>query len=378
MDTAASDLGRTEVQLEGAGGWQVGRLGFGLALGYRAHQTRTAAAPVPRSLSVADPGAGVGLSWRLSPALTLGVHGRWRSHVERVALYTVAASSRVYRLQGYFEPPPQDLAGGFYTRRLEREGYAGVVSAGGTAAGLTWTAFAERGTQEERQFPAQDATPDVDTWRSDAVTLGAAVVRPLAIRNGELSLTGRYTSLSGDAGRGDLPDTVTFVGDERIFHGVGELSLDASEEVRPVGSFVIRYEDRARTDQLAHVGSSVRSWTTGFGLAAVLRPSARLQLSPAVANTWYGAGGGIPDPLKMGKAFGRYVAPEMAVDASDASVHAAGLTALWSVRDATGVWGSVRYVSLSPSGEAVSLPFQPEGSRTRWTAEVGMSVHPPI
>ncbi len=134
---------------------------------------------------------------------------------------------------------------------------------------------------------------------------------------------------------------------------------------------------RARTDQLAHVGSTVRSWTTGFGLAAVLRPSARLQLSPAVANTWYGAGGGIPDPLKMGKAFGRYVAPELAVDASDAGVRAAGLTALWSVRDGTGVWGSVRYLSLSPSGEAVSLPFQPEGTRSRWTAEVGMTVHPP-
>ena len=376
MDTAASDLGRTDVQLEGAGGWQIGRLGFGVALGYRAHRTRTVAAPVPRSLSVADPGAGAGLTWSVSPGLTLGVHGRWRSHVERVSLYTVAAPSRVYRLQGYFEPPPQDLAGGFYSRRLEREGYAGTVSAGGSLAGLTWTAFVESGTQEERQFPAQDVTPDVDTWRSDALTFGGAIVRPLRSRNGQLSLSGRYTSLSGDAGRGDLPDTVTFVGDERVFHGGGELRLDAGASVRLVGSFVVRYEDRARTDQLAHVGSTMRSWTNGFGLAAVFRPSARLQVSPAVANTWYGAGGGIPDPLKMGKAFGRYVAPEMAVAVSDAGVRAAALTTLWSIRNGTGIWGTVRYVSLSPSGEAISLPFQPDGSRTRWSIELGVRVVP--
>ncbi|MHB1193737.1 MAG: DUF6850 family outer membrane beta-barrel protein [Longimicrobiales bacterium] len=374
MDTAASDLGRTEVQLEGAGGWQVGRLGFGLALGYRAHHTRTVEAPVPRSLSVADPGASVGVTWKLSPALTLGMHGRWRSHAERVTLYSVAAPSRVYRLQGYFEPPPQDLAGGFYSRRLEREGYAGAVSAGGTAAGATWSAFVERGTQEERQFPAQDVTPDVDTWRSDAITFGAAMVRPFDPRNGQLSLTARYIKLSGEAGRGDIPDTVTFVGDESVFHGEGELRYDASKGAQLVGVFVVRHEDRARSDQLAHVASTVRSWTTGFGVAAVFQPGTRLQVSPAVATTWYGAGGAIPDPLKLGGAFGRYVAPEMAVNVSDAGEMAAGVTVQWSIRNGTGVWGRVRYLSLSPSGEAITLPFQPEGTRTRWTLEVGMTV----
>lgn len=377
MDTAASDLGRTEVQLEGAAGWQVGRLGFGVALGYRAHHTRTVEAPVPRSLSVADPGAGVGLTWKLSPAFTLGIHGRWRSHAERVSLYSLAASSRVYRLQGYFEPPPQDLTGGFYSRRLEREGYAGAVSAGGTAAGVTWTAFLESGTQEERQFSAQGVTPDVDTWCSDALTFGGAVARPLSIRNGQLSLSGRYTRLSGGAGRGDLPDTVTFLSEERVFHGDGELRLDTSERTRLVASFAVRYEDRDRTDQLAHVGSHVSSWTTGFGLAAVFRLDARLQVSPTVANTWYGASGVIPDASKTGKAFSRYVAPEMALSASDAGVRMAGLTVLWSIRDGAGVWGGMRYLSLSPSREAVSLPFQPQGTRMRWAVDLGMVVHPP-
>ncbi|MFO8174097.1 MAG: hypothetical protein R6T96_07410 [Longimicrobiales bacterium] len=374
MDTAGSDLGRTEVELEGAGGWELGPVGFGIALGYRAHQTRTLEAPVPRSLSSADPGASVGLTWRASPSLTLGVHGRWRNHAERVTLFTVAASSRVYRLQGYFEPPPQDLGSGGYSRRVEREGYAGGVSAGGTVFGATWAAFAEVGTQDERQLPSSNPNLAADTWASDALTVGASAARALPVRNGQVSLITRMTTLSGDGGRGDLPDTVSFVADERVFQAEGELSLDASETVRLGGRVVLRYEDRDRSDQLARVGSGVESWTTWIGVAALFRPTRRLSVSASVANGWYGAGGPIPDPTQMGRAYRRYIAPELALGASDAAAQVGSVTARWSVSEAVGIWARALMDRFSPSGQVVSLQSLPEGHRNRWSVSTGVSV----
>lgn len=374
MDTAASDLGRAVVELEGAAAWRTGRLGFGLAMGYRAHHTRTREAPVPRTLSAADPAVSLGLAWALSPRLRVGVHGRWRQHAERVTMYNVAATTRVYRLQGFFEPPPQDLASGYYQRRLEREGYAGGVSAGGTALGADWAAFVEAGTQDERQHAAGFANPDADTWDTDALTLGASLIRPFSPRNASLSLTLRYTDLSGTAHRGDLQDTTTYVADEAVFHGEGELALDASETVRLVGRMVVRQEDRTRDDYLAHVRSQVRSWSTALGMAAVVRASARLSVAAAAGETWYGPGGTIPDPGAMGTAYGLYVAPEMALAASDAASLGASLTATWRLREAVALWTALRYSSLSDVEQSVSLASLPEGDRTAYALVVGLRV----
>ncbi len=374
MDTAGSDLGRSEVELEGAAAWRAGPLGFGLAFGYRAHQTRTREAPVPRSLSGADPAASLGLVWEFSPALRVGAHGRWRRHAERITLYTVAASTRVYRLQGFFEPPPQDLTTGYYQRRLEREGFAGGVSAGGTVRGTEWATFAELGSLKERQHPPGLNDPDPDTWDTEGLTLGASLVKPFSARNTVLSLTARYTDLSGTAGRGDLPDTTTFVSDESVFHGEGELALDVSKTVRLVSRLVLRHEDRLREDYLAHVRSPVQSWTTGVGLAAVVRAGERLAVSAGVGNTWFGAGGGIPDPGEMGRAYGRFVAPEMALNATDAGALAGALSASWKLRKAVRLWGALRYSTLSPAEQAVSLASQPEGDRTAYRMSLGFRV----
>jgi hypothetical protein len=316
----------------------------------------------------------VGLTWRVSPTLSLGVHGRWRNHAERVTLYTVAASSRVYRLQGYYEPPPQDLGSGGYTRRVEREGYAGGVSAGGTALGARWAAFAEVGTQDERQLPSGNPNLAADTWASDAFTVGMSAARALPFRNVHLSLIARLTTLSGDGARGDLPDTVTFVADERVFQAEGEVSLDASETVRLGGRLVLRHEDRDRSDQLARVGSGVESWTTWIGLAALFRPTRRLSVAVALANGWYGAGGPIPDPTEMGQAYRRYVAPALALGASDAVARVGSVTALWSLKEEVGIWARAQVDRFSPSDQVVSLQSLPEGQRNQWSVSTGVSV----
>ncbi len=373
MDTAGSALGRTDASLEGALGWRAGRFGLGLAFGYRAQATRTEAAPVPRVLSAADPGASAGAVWSVSPRLRVGVHGRWRAHAERVLLYSIAAPSRVYWLQGYFEARPQDLASGWYQRRLEREGLALNLSAAGEAAGATWTAFVERGEQEERQAPPGQNDPKWDTWTADAWTVGAAGRRALAAR-AEVVLSGRYTTLSGEARRGDLPDTVTFMGDESVFDGAADVQVEATRRVRLLGRVTLRREDRARRDQLAGVRSDVQSWTTGLGVAAEYRPVAAFALAAGAALAAYGAGGAIPDPTDMGIAYRTYAAPELSLEASDARGWAANLSALWSVLPSGSLWAQVRRGSLSPATGAGRLPLVPAGERAGWSVEMGVVV----
>jgi hypothetical protein len=373
MDTAGSALGRTDASLEGALGWRAGALGFGVALGYRAQQTRTEAAPVPRVLSAADPGAGVGVAWRLSPRLRLGVHGRWRAHAERVLLYSIAAPSRVYWLQGYYEARPQDIAGGWYQRRLERDGLALNLSAAGEAVGAAWTAFLERGSQEERQAPPGQNDPKWDTWNTDAWTLGAALRRAPPGARVQLAISGRYTTLSGLARRGDLPDTVTFLGDESVFDGAVDARVQATPTVQLLGRFTLRYEDRARRDQIAALRSELRAWTTGLGLAAAWRPVPSLALAGGAGFATYGAGGAIPDPTDLGVAYRTYVAPELSLEATDARGWAASLSALWSVLPSGSLWVRVAPASLSAVG-GTQLPLLPGGNRTGWTVETGVVV----
>jgi hypothetical protein len=373
MDTAGSSLGRTDASLEGAAGWRAGPLGFGVALGYRAQQTRTEAAPVPRVLSAADPGAALGLVWRLSPRVRLGVHGRWRAHAERVLLYSVAAPSRVYWLQGYYEARPQDIAGGWYQRRLERDGLSLNLSAAGELAGAGWTAFLERGDQEERQAPLGQNKPKWDTWNTDAWTVGAALRRAPAAARVQLVISGRYTALSGQARRGDLPDTVTFLGDESVLDAAADLRFEATAKIQAQARLTLRYENRTRRDQIAGLRSERQSWTMGLGLAAAWRPAPSFAIAAGAAFATYGAGGAIPDPTSLGVAYRTYVAPELSLDATDARAWAASFSLLWSVLPSGSLWARVQPASL----EAVSgtlLPLLPSGDRTGWTLETGVIV----
>lgn len=373
MDTAGSTLGRTDASLEGAAGWRAGHFGLGVILGYRAQQTRTQAAPVPRVLSAADPGAGAGVVWSVSPRLRLGVHGRWRAHAERVLLYSIAAPSRVYWLQGYYEARPQDIASGWYQRRLERDGLALNLSAAGELAGAAWTAFLERGGEEERQAPPGQNDPKWDTWNTDAWTIGGALRRAPAGARVQLVLSGRYTTLSGQARRGDLPDTVTFLGDESVFDGAVDARVQAAPTVQLLGRVTLRYENRTRRDQIAALRSELQAWTTGLGLAAAWRPVPSLALSAGAAFATFGAGGAIPDPTNLGVAYRSYVAPELSLEATDARAWAASLSALWSVLPSGSLWARVQPASLQAVGGTL-LPLLPHGDRTGWTLETGVIV----
>jgi hypothetical protein len=371
MDTAGSPLGRTDATLEGAAGWRLGALGVGVAAAYRAQQTRTTAAPVPRVLSAADPGASLGVVWRRSRRLRVGVHGRWRAHAERVLLYSVAAPSRVYWLQGYFEARPQDVANGYYERRMERDGLALNLSAAGEVSGATWTVFVERGGQNERQHPPGSNDPKSDTWKSDGWTVGTAVQRNLGAR-AELAVSGRYTTVAGTARRGDLPDTVAFLGDESVLDASADLSLTTSPALQLAARITLRREHRVRTDQLAQLHSDLESRTIGLGAAAAYRVAPSLSLALGAAVAGHGAGGAIPDPTGQGIAYRTYVAPELSLEASDTRAWAVSLSALWAALPSGSFLVRVRRSGLTGARGAVQLPLTPSGDRTGWGVEGGV------
>jgi hypothetical protein len=370
MDTAGSELGRTEAALEGALGWRLGALAVGAAAGYRAQQTRTTAAPVPRVLSAADPGASAGVVWNQSRRLRVGLHGRWRAHAERVLLYSVAAPSRVYWLQGYFEARPQDVASGYYQRRMERDGTAIAFSLGGEAIGGAWAAFVERGEQEERQHPPGRNDPDSDTWTTDVWTAGAALQRAIGSAI-QVVVSGRYSNLAGEARRGDLPDTVTFVSDESVLDLAADVEIEPVPVVRLLARLTFRSENRDRRDQIARLRTDLEGWTTGIGVAVAYRPLESLALGAGGAIARYGAGGAIPDPVYTGPAYSRYVAPELSLAASDATSWAVNGSVLWSVLPAASLWARVRGTSLSRSEGGVQLALVPGGKRKWWSVELG-------
>ncbi|UCG88272.1 MAG: hypothetical protein JSW71_06935, partial [Gemmatimonadota bacterium] len=308
--------------------------------------------------------------WNPSRRLRVGLHARWRGHAERVLLYSVAAPSRVYWLQGYFEARPQDIASGYYQRRMERDGAALAFSAGGEAMGGTWAASVERGQQEERQHPPGRNDPDSDTWTSDAWTAGAALQR--AFGSGvQVVVSGRYSKLSGHARRGDLPDTVTFVSDESVLDLAAHVEIEPLPALRLLTRLTFRSENRDRRDQIARLRSDLEGWTTGFGVAVAYRPFPSLALGAGGAVARYGAGGAIPDPSDAGPAYSRYVAPELSLAASDATSWAASGSVLWSVLPGASLWARVRGTSLSGSEGGVQLAHAPDGTRKWWSLELG-------
>ncbi len=71
------------------------------------------------------------------------------------------------------------------------------------------------------------------------------------------------------------------------------------------------------------------------------------------------------------------MAPELALQATDAGGLAANLSVRWSALPSGSLWARVRHTSLSSSDGAVRLPNAPEGTRTRWSMEVGVVMRNP-
>jgi hypothetical protein len=278
----------------------------------------------------------------------------------------------VYRFQGYFEARPQDISSGYYQRRIERDGFAGSVEAAGERGPYAWTLFVERGVQDEHQYALGEADPPRDAWETDAWTAGGAVRLGAAGADDQVVVSVRYTTLAGQATRGDLPDTLTFVSDESLLDATAEASKALGDRLVLTARATLNREDRTRSDHLARVGTDIQGWATGFGAGLVVRASDRMEFGAAGAAVAYRAGGGIPRPDLLGPVYGSYVSPELALAASDGTAMAAGVSVLWRGLPTGALLAGARYGRLEPAGGTVTLTEAPSGRRTTWVVEVGV------
>jgi len=375
LDTLGHATSGTIVVLEGAGGWKMGRVGFGIGLGYRSREVRTVASAVPRIHTVAAPGITAGLNYEvLSGKLGIGVFTRWQQSAEALRIYSVAAASRVYQLSGYDEPVRTDLTATWFSQRFERNAWAHGVALGGETSGISWTLFTQREQNAAFNFNTTYGDENADRWDADGWTGGAAVQTHLS--NDRLLATAHacYTTLSGEARHYEL-EGVPFIADESRFSIVGEVQLLPGTSWEFSAEVGVTRDERRRTDGLAEVYTDLRIWrpVAAFEVARWLGGSVALSAAGILAE--HNPAGSIPLKTQMGAAYGNWIAPELALEASEARGKAGALTFLWQARPATAFWIQARHATVTPAQRGAGSIFdRPDGERTGWRLAMGVAL----
>jgi len=380
LDTSATDLGSTTARIEGAVGIGVGRFGLGAVLGFDAGDTRTIAAPAPRTIRSAVPAAVLGATWRPlgDDRVQIGVNGRWQQATHRINIFSLAAPTRVYQLTGYGEAVPLDVSSSFYRRDID--GHTRGLGAGvaGRIAGAQVVLHGELAGAEDRHSNAEANDPPTDRWTTDVVRLGAVAQRRFFEDRLQLFASVTRVQLNGQTQLYEVPDQVAFTARERSL----DLALDARLDLWP-WQLGLRasgaHRSRLRVDSLVGAAADVKSWTS-VGSVEVARALGS-GLSAAVAGAYgaYRTAGTIPKPDQLGTVYRTYAGPELALDATDATALLGTFTLRWEpgARGA-GFFAQASTLTASPSGD-FRLPLAPaDVSRRTWTVRLGFtSTRPP-
>lgn len=374
LDTIGDELRRTATLAEGAGGWRLGRLGLGLALGWEGGETRTPTSPVPRLNRSAGPAFGGGIAYELAGDgwLRLGASGRWRRTVQYIQIYLTAAPTRIYQLEGYADPVPFDIQT-IYTRRLERDAWEVGLSLAGRAFGGEWALFGRIEDTYEGQHNMQSNDPPKDSWKAEGWTAGGAFQRSLYRDRWLVTASARYTELDGKARRHDL-GAVTFTADEKRLAADVELRLSGLRGWEAAGRLSLVRDDRIRRDLLGRTRSEIRSWEPGVAVEVVRTLGERFALSAGGALAGYSPSGGVPLATAMGPVYQEFVAPELAVHATGGQLIKGRLAGRWQATGGAAFWVQASYASLTPKQGAIIIPRQPDGKRSGWTLDVGASL----
>jgi len=375
-DTAQSPMRRIRLRMEGAAGARVGAWGLGGALGYESRDDYTRHAAFIRFDRQVTPAATLGLTRTFGDSgLVLGIHGRWSGGAETVNMNRLTEPGRVYQLEGYADVPALDVD--TYYRRMERDEVSGGGGASGTLAGARWVVFGEAARYREGLWSATGTdNPPKDHWQTHAWSLGAAVQRRLGSQ-WLVTLQGRYTALTGN---GDLvadSGAVVFRAGEHALSGSAEVRLlPTADGWTGVAVFSLVTDRRRRTDSVADIWTDLKTLTPGIAVEAGRTVLRRLFVSAGAAYAMYSPNGTFPEPLARGTAYQTMIAPEIEVEATEASVYALSLSLRWQVRDGMAVWASTRTESLAPTTYGLQLVsgFRPDGSRTASDVAMGVTL----
>jgi hypothetical protein len=371
-DTIGDEMGRTAVRLEGAGGWRMGPLGLGLALGYHQQETRTIASAVPRSHRSTNPGVTAGVSVDLlGSAVQLALVGRWQQETDQVWIYSVAAASRVYPFSGYEDPVPRNLVSTIYNRRFERTARAVGAAAAGELLGGRWVIHGRVEDRTAAHFRADILSPLTEEWAADGWMLGAALQRQFLEGHLLVTLDGWYAKLSGESQSAEL-EGVPFAADEKAWTVSGEVRLMPTGGWQAVGQVAVAREERERRDGIAAVHSDLAAWRP-VAVLAVMRTVGPIGLTVGGALSEFNPSGAVPVSNEMGPIYQNWIAPELGVYAAESRWYAAMAGLRWQARPRTAVIAEARY-DVARAGKTLNnlIGTPPTGERNGWSVTLGI------
>ena len=363
LDTLGEATAGTNVLVEGAGGWSIGRIAFGLALGHGANDIRTVESAVPRVMTFSNTGVSAGVTLELlSDRVWFGPVGTVQQTVESANIYSVAATSRVYALAGYHDPLQIDLTGGLFSRRFERSAWSGGIGVQAKLAGAAWVGYAQREHRSATNYDKSTLNAPEDKWSAEGWS-GGAVVQFWMFERTFVTLNGRYTTVTGEAEQPDI-EGVPFSSRESQL----TLAADVRYQLGPATETAFRIgatrANRSRNDALLEVSSSVVTWrpTASLELLRWLSPKFAVSLSGATME--HNPSGSVPSTSLMGPVYQNWVAPELEYEATASRSWVTAGTVHLQARPGTAFWFTGEYAHTSPQQHGVGwLPYAPTGDR---------------
>jgi hypothetical protein len=236
---------------------------------------------------------------------------------------------------------------------------------------ISWTLYVLREQNSTSNFSTRSGDAKADLWETSGWSAGAS--GQATLRGGDLLLTTtmRYVKLSGTAQHHEV-DGIPFAADESRVTMIAELRLLPGGPWEAATVVGVSHEGRRRSDGLAEVFSDLRAWRPTCAFEVVRWFGNKLAVSAGGAVAEHNPTGTIPRATAMSAAYGNWIAPELALEASGARGRAAAVTLRWQARATTAFWVQGRHFVVSPAeGATVSLQHLPGGDRTGWTVAVG-------
>lgn len=381
-DTSRANLDQMAARLEAAGGWQIGTFGVGLGVAFVGQETQSVASPVPRLNHSSGPAVRGGMVKRLGDgSLLLGVSGTWRSLNQRTRVYTVAAPTRIYQIDGFNDPAPQDVFG-LYERRLEAEGWRIGTGISGNPAWGRWSAWANRGGSDERWSNEKIENPRTDLWTASSTTVGLAGSGRLFDRIGWSGKI-EWTGVEGEAEPTPPIDSEFDPDRDPIAFRTRERLLDAVlGGATPMGAgrwevgaeFRLSQEWRKRFDSRVGVGSDLDMRSIGVSVEVLRRLGQELEVSATGNVSSYSPIGEIPNPASMGPEYRRWIGPEMALLATPASTRHLGVSLRWNRGSGQAYWVKLGVSVFGTGNLATVYPLLPDGDRRSWSLGGGVTL----
>jgi hypothetical protein len=362
VDSTSPEVFRSRAVLEGVMGWELGRWGIGIGVGYEARDVTAVRALVRRSGRAATSSGSFGVG-RSVGGLQASAYVRVAGTSETLTMVHGLALPFIHEMQGFTEVEPIEPANQGYRRRITRRSQALGASLSGRLLDVSWVAWAEGTRLRERLSSISANDPPTDRWSTDGAAFGALAERMLFDSAVRVTAHVRALTLEGFAERRDL-DGAIFRADEE------GLQADATVRIAPPGSawqfgavIATQRESRRQRDLLSLLRASIEAWTPGVSIEIARTLGARTAVSGGYAVREYAPTSHIFGADSLGPVVQQLVAPSLEYATTPKRAQAASLTLRTNVATTTALF-TVRHEWLSLSGLPSPTPFRPHGSRS--------------